>query len=582
MERSGAVRRVLTGLRHGGHAIVDGAPDVEHAIQEGAVPLSVVAQEPDLAKVGPAEALAAVGTTDFDYLFPGLLGDPAKHLPADDAATVDRTVAALNALGTAMIEQEPPADPRNSPIPPVHTYWGQFVDHDLTAATDNDTAISIRDVPLPPLGPDEVRAKLRNSRNPALNLDSVYGDGPFAPEPGPGVVAVPYQDADRAKLALGALTPVNLGVRIPPVDDTARDLPRVDRVPQIGDGRNDENLVVAQLHVAFLRFHNAAVDWVRANEPERTGAGEVFVRARDLTRWAYQWLCVHDFLATVTLPGTVDAVLADDRDLLGLGTRGRPYMPLEFSVAAFRFGHSMVRGSYDWNRNFGRPGNNTRPEASFVQMFQFTGRGGFFGAPTLPSNWPAEWNRLVDPDSLFEDRFARRIDTHLALPLSTMVNQVDQPEPPAPPLPDTIQELLMHLARRNLLRGYRLGLPTGQAVAEALGVEPLVETDLTTPASPGGPPPVDPGIVTLLRENNLLDRMPLWYYVLLEAQLKAQGNTLGAVGSRIVAETIVGQIRHDPGSYLNRAGWTPAAGVRLPDGSPVRSIADFLRFAGVL
>jgi hypothetical protein len=587
MERTGDVRRVLTGLRHGGHIIVDAAPDVDRAVEQGAVPLSVAAQEPDLAKANLGQTAAAVGTTDFDYLFPELLGDPAKHLPADDAETVNATVQALNDLGAKMIEQQPPPDLRNSPIPPVYTYWGQFLDHDLTAATDRDVPISIVGTPLPPLDPDEVRGLLKNFRNPSLNLDSVYGDGPFAP-PVPDKVAVPYQTGDRAKLQLGALTPVELGVRIPPVDDLARDLPRatvngVERVALIGDGRNDENLIVAQLHLAFLRFHNAAVDWVRVHEPERTGVGEVFLRARDLTRWAYQWITVHDFLATVTLPGTVDTVLGnDDRDLLGLASRERPYMPLEFSVAAYRFGHSMVRGSYDWNRNFGRPGNNTQTEATFEQMFLFTGRGGLAGAPSLPSNWPAEWDRLVDKNSLFDNRFARRIDTHLAHPLSAMVNQIDPetPEHPLPPVP--VQDLLKHLARRNLLRGYRLGLPTGQAVAEALGVAVLTETDLTTSFPPGGPPPVDPEIVTLLRDNHLLDRMPLWYYVLLESQIKAQGNTLGAVGSRIVVETIIGQIRHDRTSYLNQGGWSPTAGVRLPDGSPVRTIPDFLRFAGVL
>jgi hypothetical protein len=585
MARSGEIRRVLTALRHGGHAIVDGAPDVASALEVGSVLLSDVVQEPDLVKNTLAENTAAIGTTDFDYLFPSLVGDATKHLPADDAATVDKTVKALNDLGVAMIEQPPPSPAQNSPIPPVYTYWGQFIDHDLTAATDRDTpiAVSIRDVPLPPLPPDEVRNLLKNARNPALNLDSVYGDGPFASPPAPGQVAVPYQSSDKAKLQLGVLADPPNGVRVPPVDDAARDLPRVDLVAQIGDARNDENLIVAQLHVAFLRFHNAAVDWVRTNEPERTGIGDVFLRARDLTRWAYQWITVHDFLATVTAPGTVDLVLSnDDQDLLGLGTRTKPYMPLEFSVAAYRFGHSMVRGAYDWNRNFGRPGNNTLPDASFELMFTFTGRGGFFGSTTLPFNWPAEWERLVDPDSLFADRFARRIDTHLSFPLSTMVNQVDPTKNGEQPLPVPIQDLLKHLARRNLLRGYRLGLPTGQAVAEVLGIAPLTEADLTQPAFPGGPSPVDSAIVDLLRDNDLLDRTPLWYYVLLESELKARGNTLGAVGSRIVAETIIGQIRHDKRSYLNQTAWTPSAGVRLPDGSPVRTIRDFLRFAGVL
>ena len=571
MKRNGEPRRVIAGLAHGGHAIADNAPHAKELAESGWVRLSEMVQEPELAGYASAEELSVVGTTDFDYLFGELVGDPAKHLPAATPEEVDNSVAALNRLGNAMVEQEPPADLKNSPIPPIHTFWGQFVDHDMTAATDNDEKISIRVTPLPPLPASEVTALLKNARTPALNLDSLYGDGPFAPPPPAGKVAVPYQAGDRAKLEVGSLTRINVGVLIPPVDDDARDLPRVDQVAQIGDGRNDENLVVAQLHVAFLRFHNKAVDWVRENEPERTGVGEVFLRARELTRYAYQWLTIHDFLATVTAPGTVDSVLSNDgSDLLGLGQRRRPYMPLEFSVAAYRFGHSMIRGSYDWNRNFGVPGNNTAPLASFAQLFQFTGRGGLAGLPTLPSNWPVEWDRFVDKDSQVPNRFARRIDTHLAFPLSQMINQVDDDT-----APEDIKTLLKHLARRNLLRGYRLNLPTGQAVAEALGLTPLTPDEITGPR-------VDPEIVAALQQGGFAERTPLWFYVLRESERNAQGNTLGAVGSRIVAETIIGQIRHDEASYLNHAGWSPSEGVRLPDGAPIRTIADFLRFAGVL
>jgi hypothetical protein len=574
MSQNGDVRPVITGMIHGGHAILDGAPGAAEAIETGSVPLSEVTQEPGIATADSAKAVEIVGLTDFDYLFTALLGDSSKHLPADTPEEVDQTVLALNELGAAMIDQEPPADLRNSPIPPVYTYWGQFVDHDMTAATDNDSKISIRDVPLPPLPPDEVRALLKNARNPALNLDSVYGDGPFAPPPPPDTIAVPYQ-TDRTKLQVGTLVPVNVGVRIPPVDDMDRDLPRrPDRAALIGDSRNDENLVVAQLHVAFLRFHNSAVNWVRANEPGRTGDEDVFNRARDLTRWAYQWLTVHDFLATVTKAGTVATALADTSDPLGLGSRPTPYMPLEFSVAAYRFGHSMVRGEYDWNRNFGRPGNNTQPNASFEQLFQFTGGGGFIGGLTrLPSNWPIQWDRFVDKDGLLEDRFARRIDTHLAFPLSTMVNQVTS-QPATPVLPFDIRTLLKHLARRNLLRGFRLGLPTGQAVAVALGLTPLTAAQLTAG--------LDPAVSSALSSGGFGDRTPLWFYVLRESERNEQGNTLGDVGSRIVAETIIGQIRHDPDSYLRQPDWSPLDGVKLPNGSPILTISDFLRFAGVL
>jgi hypothetical protein len=560
-------RRVIARLRHGGHAIVDAAPGAQEAVDHGGALLSDVTQDAEVAEVGDVKkAQALAGVTDFDYLFPELPTKEAMLLPVKA-----KTVEALNDLGNAMVEQGP--SPTNAPIPPIYTYWGQFVDHDLTAATDNDTVIGIDVTPLTPMPPADVVAKLKNQRNPALNLDSVYGDGPFA-EPEPGEIAVPYQAADPAKLRLGTLTVTGgvAGVLIPPVDDQERDLPRRDdRRALIGDGRNDENLVIAQLHVAFLRFHNEAVDWVRANEPERTGIGDVFSRARDLTRWTYQWLCVHDFLATVLQDGAVDQVLASEKDLLGLSGRARPFMPLEFSVAAFRFGHSMIRGAYDWNRNFGDPGS-FRPRASLDELFQFTGTGGFAGdAKTLPDNWPAEWDRFVKLDPAFAIRSARPIDTFLALPLTQMVNQLDGTNVnPASPL----GELLKHLARRNLLRGFRLSLPTGQAVAKKLGIPVLTKKDLTTG--------LDQRIRDALDKGGFVERTPLWFYVLRESEVRTGGNALGPLGSRIVAETIIGQIRHDPRSYLNQSSWTPAAGVRLADGSPVTSIAAFLRFAGVM
>ncbi|MFI5930946.1 heme peroxidase family protein [Actinoplanes sp. NPDC051494] len=577
MTRSGEVRRIITGMRHGGHAIADSAPAAAALSDLGWTRQSEVVQDPALANADPKEY--HVGTTDFDYLFKDLVDKPEQHLPAGSDTEITDTVKALNALGIAMIDQEPPPDDRSSPIPPIYTYWGQFLDHDLTAATDNDKVISIRDEPLPPLAPGQVRELLKNLRNPALNLDSVYGDGPFAPpEPeGSTRIVVPYQVGDRAKLELGEVTVVAAGVLIPPESDLARDLPRKDKVPQVGDGRNDENLIVAQLHVAFLRFHNAAVDWVRANEPQRTGVGDVFTRARDLTRWTYQWLCVHDFLRTVTNPETVDSILSNDGDdLLGLTGRPKPYVPLEFAVAAYRFGHSMVRGAYDWNRNFGRPGNGPLPTAAFRLLFLFTGRGGLAGQPTLSSNWVAEWDRFVDKNSLFPDRFARRIDTHVALPLSDMVNETAGQDPAETP---PVQELLRNLARRNLLRGYRLGLPTGQAAAASLGLAALTAEEVVGRIDPDDGPTE---LQKVLQTNDFETRTPLWFYVLREAEVKAQGNTLGPVGSRIVAETIIGQIRYDQRSYLNQTSWSPINGVRRPDGGTVDSIADFLRFAGVL
>ncbi|GAA4862552.1 peroxidase family protein [Actinomycetospora straminea] len=562
--------RIITRRLHGSHAVVDQAKDLQAALQEGARPLSEDVQDNGLREATGEAALESVGATDFDYLFPELPREGANLLPTDTA----QVTLALDALGTAMIDQGDSG--RNAPIPPIHTYWGQFVDHDLTAATDNDSPISIQGDSVVVVGPDEVTEQLKNGRNPALNLDSVYGNGPFAPAPSsPKEIVVPYQESDRTKLKIGSLSPAGgaVGVLIPPVADLQRDLPRVEvevpngldlGTPLIGDGRNDENLVVAQLHLAFLRFHNNAVDWVRDHEAERTGVSEVFNRARQLVQWTYQWICVHDYLNTVLTPGTVDEVLASEEGLLK-----RPFMPLEFSVAAFRFGHSMVRGAYDWNRNFGL-GGFFQPVADLDTLFRFTGRGGMAGDPTkLPDNWPAEYDRLVRLDPAFPTRFARPIDTHLADPLKDMVNQVPDTDPaPSPPVAD----LLKHLARRNLRRGYALSIPTGQAVAARLGLPVLQEQDFADA--------LDQTVFHALEAGGFLSATPLWFYVLAESEVRSNGHALGPVGSRIVAETIIGQIRLDPRSYMNQTAWTPAAGVKLPDGSAVTSIAKFIQFAG--
>jgi len=233
----------------------------------------------------------------------------------------------------------------------------------------------------------------------------------------------------------------------------------------------------------------------------------------------------------------------------------------------------MVRATYDYNRNFGRPGN-VIPNAPFDLLFAFTGKGNPpFPVPgttdTLPFNWIIEWNRFVHKGSALPDHFARKIDTRLAPPLHQMVNEGNN-------VTDVdIQAILKNLARRNLLRGYLLSIPTGQSVAAAMGVAPLSEEELQQGNSNA--------LNQVLADNGFLEKTPLWYYVLKEAEVRANGNSLGELGSRIVCETIIGQLLHDADSYLNQAGgWDPGQGVKLPNGDPIVTIGDFLAFAGLL
>ena len=332
-----------------------------------------------------------------------------------------------------------------------------------------------------------------------------------------------------------------------------------------------------------MRFHNAVVDWLEANEPNdyprrKRSDVQLFERARQLTRWHYQWLVVNDFLETVTLAGIADKILLGGPKHYA-PRNYEPYMPLEFSVAAYRFGHTMVRAAYDHNRNFGRPGN-VIAFAPFNLIFAFTGNGvPPFPVPgttdTLPFNWIIEWDRFVDKGSSVPDHFARKIDTRLAPPLKDLVNQGNEEED------EEIKKILKRLARRNLLRGYLLSIPTGQSVAEAMDVALLSEDELRQGNS------IE--LNDVLGNNGFLERTPLWYYVLKEAEVRANGNSLGELGSRIVCETIIGQLFNDPDSYLQRRRvWDPSKGVKLPnpggdprDGDPIVTIRDFFRFAGL-
>jgi hypothetical protein len=644
--------QVLTEVRHGSHVTEDNsAPAVERAAtREDLTRLQdVVAGSAVVAEAGGGAATLAepeevLFVTPFDYLFPALTTDPTAHLPADSPAKIAAVVAGLKALGDAMVEdslapgEAPLQSTGNSTIPTVYTYWGQFIDHDLTANTDRDAEVSnITKPDLAPLPPAFIVENLKNLRQPTANLDSVYGDGPtFNP-------SVPTQAGrmyDGIKLRVGKVAtnppppaPQNIaGLPIPPDRlegpdnnvfvsvDPNRDLPRIgvlisegvvneadfpeklrnepnfEQLAFIADARNDENLIIAQFHTAVLRFHNATVEWIIASEAcdshgRKRSDAQFFERAQQLTRWHYQWLVVHDFLKTMTVPGMVDKVLLGGPKYYA-SRNGEAYMPLEFSVAAYRFGHTMVRAAYDHNRNFGRPGNVV-PSASFDLLFAFTGNGSqrdrttgkvilnpfLGGSKVLPFNWIIEWDRFVDKGSSVPDHFARKIDTRLAPPLRDLINQGNALA--LDPTPE-IRAILKRLARRNLLRGYHLSIPTGQSVAAAMGIAPLSENELRLGNS--GP------LNQVLEDNGFLRETPLWYYVLKEAEVRANGNSLGELGSRIVCETIIGQLMNDPDSYLNHHdAWDPSKGVKLPNpggdpdqGDLIVTIRDFFRFAGLI
>jgi hypothetical protein len=224
------------------------------------------------------------------------------------------------------------------------------------------------------------------------------------------------------------------------------------------------------------------------------------------------------------------------------------FMPLEFSAAAYRFGHSMVRNTYNYNLNF-----NNLTAATLEQLFNATRfRGEFDQFDHIPEKWIIQWENFLDGGA----NRARRIDTRIVNPLARL-----------PQMPGLSRMRIRNLAVRNLLRGYLLRIPTGQTVAKALSVSVMSEEEIARAAA-------NDDQLNVLSKNDFLKRTPLWFYILAEA---SDRNELGPVGSTIIAEVLIGLIRWTENSILSQPGWMPSLG---PE--PGRfTLTDFFRFAGV-
>jgi hypothetical protein len=418
------------------------------------------------------------------------------------------TIGLMNQLGDLIGDPGREAGITDSNIPAGYTYFGQFVDHDITLDVSSTIDAS------------QDATSINNMRSPALDLDNVYGRGPALE---PYLYDFPSDGSSAIKLKLGKNT--NTGPGGPStsgggpggmVIKTDFDVPRIEgtNTAVIGDPRNDENLIVAQFQHAMLRFHNVVVDMVVA----AGFSGDIFVEAKKIVTHHYQWAVVNDFLKRICGAAAVTTAVTSVAAPVGSAFS----MPVEFSVAAYRFGHSLIRDRY-WV-NHGLIGE------SLARIFAFVRN------PNLPvfSNWVVDFNAFFQtgiPVPVFN--FARKIDSVLSNGLEGIPGG---------------SGIMARLASRNLRRGLALGLPSGQATATALGLVPMTTAQLTS-----GLPANE---LAVLNSNGGLLKLktPLWYYVLREGAVLGGGNQLGPVGGKIVAETFVKMLKRDAGSYLNVIG----------------------------
>lgn len=402
------------------------------------------------------------------------------------------------------------------------TFFGQFLDHDVTF--DARSRLGFPSQPI----------KSSNTRTPFLDLDSVYAGGPKGtPEL--------YDAADPIKLKIehGGLF---------------EDLPRNanTKAAFIGDPRNDENLMIAGLHAAFLLFHNRAVDLLRSETPSISD-DEAFAQARRLATWHYQWIIVHEFLPLVVGQSIIDNVLLSGRRFYD-PLRDRAFIPVEWQIV-YRFGHSLVRPSYRANMK----GDNGQPFFGMIFDPQGEGssdpvdlRGGaraarrFIGWQTF-FNFGGVYSGDVRPNKLLDTKISTPL---FHLPLGAIASGM-------PPV---------SLMQRNLMRHLTWQVPSGQAIAREMGAPQLSSADLAE---------LEP------IASSFVNSTPLLYYILKEAEVVQKGDRLGPVGGRIVAEVFIGLLQLDPRSYLKaQPNWVPT----LPTLAGVPEsfrMSDFLTFAGV-
>jgi hypothetical protein len=466
------------------------------------------------------------------------IGKPGGILDAQDALDrgpvdliVDLTLSANN--------------PNNDTHTAGTTFMGQFMDHDMTFDLTSR------------LGQATDPAASPNSRTPAFDLDSVYGGGPHAdPDLYEQVrLAGRSEPGIKFKVESGGLF---------------EDLPRQGSTAIIADPRNDENLMIAGLHAAFLLFHNKVVDLlikspgnlatnnrvtlVARESRSDASSQDLFRRARQLTTWHYQWMIVHEFLPLFVGQAMVDDILRNGRKFY------RPdvgQIPVEFQGAAYRFGHSMVRPSYRANFTslggqpfFGMifdPSQENNPDPDDL-------RGGA-RAPRRFIGWQTFFNfgdGNVRPNKLIDTKISTPL---FDLPLAAIAALSPPAEPPT------------SLPQRNLLRQVTWQLPSGQSIARHMRVPTLSTGDLKELKDFG---------------QNLDESTPLWYYVLKEAQLMEKGLHLGPVGGRIVGEVIIGLLELDRDSYLSdEPRWQPTLPTRDGNVTGDFRMVDFLTFAGV-
>ncbi len=435
----------------------------------------------------PEASAPANADLPFERLFPHL----SPHRPPDEV---------LEHLGEPdgpMSERKSlwADDTYDSPnLAAGYTFFAQFLFHDLTY---------------------ELVRRLSTERPPttvqggpsSLRLHTLYGPGP---EMSPHLYSFYEQEHFSGRLLTGP-------------SGTRQDLPRNRQGRAlVADPRNDENVVLAQLHLGITRFHNEVVSRLASSGDSGTA---LFNEAQRQARWHYQWAILNDFLPTIVGESKVEDAL--NRDFSREDAAG---LPLEVAQGVLRYVYSQVRLQYQINDD---------ATVALLPADENDDTLLRHSSQSIPSRLAVDWTRFFDLDD-GPTQPSKLIDTKIT-PAFLDLPLVENPRPAR-----------RSVAVRFFLQGKRAGLPSGEDVARSLS-EPA-----TLPTT------------SALRKLGLKET-PLLYYVLAEAEQQFQDSKkdrLGPVASRLLADTLVRRLRLDPLSYLNaHPSFTPDTAFTDEDGN---------------
>lgn len=436
-------------------------------------------------------------------------------------------IAAIHELAERTLETDLGSSGELTTMPAGFVFLGQFIDHDITF-DPTSFLTRMRDP-----------AATQNFRSPNVDLDNIFGAGP---------------DASRHLFNLSTDDQHQIPYRL--LLDAGRefDLPRNSQsCALIGDPRNDENFMISQLQLAMLKFYNAVVDWVIGSgeppDPDIPRNKWLFDRCREITRWHYQWIILHEFLPLIVGQEMINDVLQNGPIIYKWkACKARePFVPVEFGGAVYRFGHTLIRENYKIAASV--------PAQSLFKL-------PFFGQQRPEFTHQIEWWRFFDFSSFGQlpPQYAREFDRFVAPALHSLPF-INKDEDPPGSLPE-----------RNMLRGLIFNLPSGQEAANLINEALAKANRAPIPVYSNADLDIDDIV-------GLKDEAPLWFYALAESeQSPTDSQHLGPVGGRIVAEVLISFLKDHEGNYLHDdPEWTPI----LPSSTADQfTMVDLLRFAG--